>query len=119
MDARVLQVVREMETQISSRLLVPDLAERVGLSGAQLTKLFLRDTGLTTLAYLQRLRMTRARWLLEHTDISIGQIMLAVGVPDRKHFARAFRLTYGSTPRMLRMELRTPRAALSTGGRCG
>ncbi len=107
MDHRVLHLVHNMEARNSCRLTVSDLAAEVGLSVPQLTGLFLRDTGLTASAYLHRLRMSRARWLLEQTALPVGQIMAAVGISDRKHFARGFRLTYGLTPRMLRLRLRT------------
>jgi len=107
MDARVRYLVHEMEARLGCRLAASELAGEVGLSVAQVTRLFLRDTGLTTRAYLQRLRMSRARWLLEHTSFSIAQIMTAVGMSDRKHFARGFRLAHGATPRALRMQLRS------------
>ena len=107
MDARVRQLVHEMEARIASRLTLSELATAADLSAAQLTRLFIRDTGLTPRAYLHRLRITRARWLVEHTVLPMAQIMAAVGISDRKHFARAFRLAYGSTPRVLRAQLRT------------
>jgi transcriptional regulator GlxA family with amidase domain len=107
MDYRVLHLAHEMDVRISCRLTVAELAAEVGLSVSQLTSLFLRDTGLTPGDYLQRQRMSRARWLLEQTSLSVAQTMTAVGIADRKHFARGFRLAYGLTPRMLRLQRRT------------
>jgi two-component system response regulator YesN len=48
--------------------------------------------------YQKRLRMQKARELLEESFLSIKEIMMETGIQDRNHFARTFRKMYGSTP---------------------
>lgn len=88
------------------RIRIADLAAAVGLSGSQLGRLFRRDTGTTPAAYLQQLRMTRARMLIERSSLSVSEVMAQVGIADPSHFARDFRLAHGFSPRTLRQQLR-------------
>ena len=113
MDPRVAQVIGIMEERLQHRLTIPELARAVDLSVAQLTRLFRVQTGVTPRVFLHHLRMMRARVLVERTTLPIAEIMAAVGISDRTHFARDFKRTYGFTPRTLRVQLKVspPRRA--------
>jgi transcriptional regulator GlxA family with amidase domain len=106
-DGRVTRTIDRMEEQLHRRLTVTELASTVGLSVAQLARIFRDATGQTPGAYLHELRMRRARILVERTSLTISEVMLQVGISDRSHFARAFRRAYGSCPRTLRVQLRS------------
>jgi AraC family transcriptional regulator, glycine betaine-responsive activator len=108
-DARVQAAIEQMEAQLDRPLRVNELAKAAGLSVAQFTRLFKRHTGTTPAAYLHARRMARARVLVERTSLSIREVMGQVGIGDRRHFARHFRLQYGFTPRTLRLLQRTRR----------
>jgi transcriptional regulator GlxA family with amidase domain len=45
------------------------------------------------------MRMERARDLLEHSTMSVREIGLACGYASFSSFVRAFRKTYGKTPK--------------------
>ena len=62
-DPRVQQTIDTMTTRLHTRLVVGELAGAVGLSVAQLARLFRRDTGTTPGVFLRRLRQARARAL--------------------------------------------------------
>ena len=106
MDARVKRTIDRMEDEIHRRLTVPELARVAGLSTAQLTRLFREATGLTPGAFLRDLRMTRARLLLERTNLSVGEVMVRVGIWDRSHFARDFHRAHGVAPSAVREQLK-------------
>lgn len=107
MDIRIRRTIERMEEQLHRRLTVTDLAAAVGLSVAQLTRLFRQTTGCTPGAYLQALRLQRARILVERTSLPVGEVMVQVGIFDRSHFTRAFRRAHGVCPRILRVQLRS------------
>lgn len=48
--------------------------------------------------------MTKAAELLKLTSLSIADIGNAVGYPNQLHFSRAFKNTYGTSPRSWRNE---------------
>ncbi len=104
MDPRVRQTIATMEEQLHRRVNTADLARATGLSVSHLTRLFRAATGRAPSAFLHDLRMARARILVEHTSLTIAEVMAQVGISDRSHFARDFRRAYGITPRMLRVQ---------------
>ena len=54
--------------------------------------------------FLISYRMTKAAELLKLTSLSIADIGNAVGYPNQLHFSRAFKNTYGTSPRSWRTE---------------
>ena len=106
MDDRVRRTIERMQEQLHRRLTIPERATTVSLSVAQLTRLFRAETGHTPSAFLHRLRMTRARLLVERTSLSIQDVMTQVGISDRSHFARDFKRAHGYGPRELRLQHR-------------
>ena len=52
--------------------------------------------------YLQRLRLRRARLLIERTFLSVKEVMALVGYNDPSHFSRDFRHEHGVAPTELR-----------------
>lgn len=106
MDPRVEEAIAFIQTHLETPIAVPDVASRVQLSVSQLTRLFRRDTGTTPTTYMHRLRMDRARTLIERTSLSVAEVMAQVGIADPSHFARDFRMAHGFSPRALRRHLR-------------
>ena len=98
-----------MHRNMSEALTIATLAERVNLSRSRLTTLFVAQTGVAPMRYLQRARRRRARLLVERTFLSVKEIMAVVGYSDPSHFARDFRREHGVAPTALRSEeLTTP-----------
>ena len=106
LDTRVRHAIDRIEEQLHRPLTTEELARSAGLSVAQFTRLFRQATGTTPGVFLRRLRLARARLLIERTALSVADVMAQVGVTDRSHFARDFRSAHGFSPRMLRMHLR-------------
>jgi transcriptional regulator GlxA family with amidase domain len=106
MDRRIELAIATMESELRGDVSIATLASAAGLSASRFGRLFREATGYTPSAYLRRLRLTRARVLLERTSLSVAEIMTQVGVRDPSHFARDFRREYGVGPRALRQQLR-------------
>ena len=75
MDPRVENTLAFIDTHLHTALAMPALAARVELSTSQLTRLFRRAAGATPTAYIHRLRMERARVLIERTSLSVAEVM--------------------------------------------
>ena len=106
MDHRVTRVIERMHERLHTEATIDTLAAEVGLSTSRLGFLFRLETGASPGAFLHRLRMERARLLLESTSLSVGEVMRQVGLADPSHFARDFRNAYGLSPRAYRLQLR-------------
>jgi AraC-like DNA-binding protein len=80
------------------RTSVTALATMVGLSPSQLTALFRERLGVTPLQFQVQLRMTRARELLDGTDLPIAAVARDTGYDDPMYFSRQFTRIHGMSP---------------------
>lgn len=79
-------------------LTVDDLAARAGLSRAHFSREFARAFGESPHAYLLTRRLERAATLLRHTDWSVAEICLSVGLRSVGSFTTSFTRTFGEPP---------------------
>ncbi len=63
---------------------------------------FRRATGYSVVEYQTRVRMGRARELLDTTDRTIASVAREVGYGDPLYFSRQFRRIHGTSPRTYR-----------------
>lgn len=87
-------------------LTVEDLAREAQVSAGHLGETFKRRTGLTIHQYLTKIRIERARALLEETELSITAICHRVGFEDSGYLSRMFKRELGTTPRAYRQAVR-------------
>jgi len=113
-DYRVEQAIILVETNLKSGLRVDWLARQLGVSTSHLQHLFKNETGTTLLRYQQRIRIERARKLLEETNLSVKEIVSEVGGRDMSHFVRDFRKAQGLSPRCYRLNFLQVRGQQNT-----
>ena len=101
-DWRITWAVDHMQRHVADTITVPELAAKVNLSPSRFRELFSRQTGLGPVEYLQRLRLRRARLLIERTFLTVKEVMALVGYNDPSHFTRDFRRHHGINPSALR-----------------
>lgn len=97
-DSTVLQVQHWMEGAVNGDLSVRALAQRAGQSERTFLRKFKAATGMSPNAYVQQLRVEKARGILERTQEPIAQIAWAVGYRDISAFGRVFRDITGVNP---------------------
>lgn len=91
--------------QSSPSVTIAQLATELGYHRTHLTKLFKREMGLTPVAYLQQLRIERARSLLAE-PLSVEEVALSVGYSDPLYFSKSFKKMTGHTPSEYRRKMR-------------
>lgn len=79
-----------------------DLAAYLGIGRAHLTNIFKRQTGMTVFAYIQEVRLIKARAMLRDTKASLKQIAYDLGYCSPSAFSNAFHASTGQTPREYR-----------------
>ncbi|MDF2925668.1 MAG: two component transcriptional regulator, AraC family [Paenibacillaceae bacterium] len=82
----------------SKEISLEDVSEHVYLSSGYFSKLFKQYTGENYIDYLIRIRMEKAKELLETTVYKTFVIGEAVGYPNTKYFFRLFKKYTGLTP---------------------
>lgn len=106
-EALARQMIRYMSTQYAEPISIERMAESLGYNRAYLSRLFKRQTGMTPVTFLLKLRIDKARQLLrERRELTVEQIAASVGLQDPLYFSKQFRRFYGQSPTSYREEMR-------------
>ncbi len=101
-DVRVTRVIKLMESNLEEPLSMTELTRRVGLSTRHLERVFREVFDETPARFYKRLRVRRARAMIEETLIPLIDVAVATGFCSHNALARAVREEYGSTPSRMR-----------------
>ena len=95
-DNRIVQNALDyMEENYNEHLTLPVVADQIFVSQWHLSKLISRTRGESFNDILNGIRISRAKELLEHTNLQIQEISSRVGFNDVTHFARVFKKQTG------------------------
>lgn len=94
----VRQGIGFMEENYQTPLQLPDVAREVTLSPFHYARLFKRSTGIPVMEYLLRYRLSRAKYLLDSSDLSIREVAEQSGFADQSYFGKVFKKYEAMTP---------------------
>ncbi len=97
-NAHVLAALEAMEAHVANPLELSALAKIAGTSPRQLTRLFLANVDATPIAFGRKIRLEKARNLLQTAALSISEIALMTGFSSSAHFSYAYSAEYGVAP---------------------
>lgn len=90
-DNRPIRLTKQyINEHYKEPITLEDVSLVAGLSSTYLSTVFKKDTGMTFLEYLSKVRMEEAKNLLKSTNISIASICEEVGYNDVRHFTKLF-----------------------------
>ncbi|MEM9419982.1 MAG: helix-turn-helix transcriptional regulator [Planctomycetota bacterium] len=98
LPAAITDAIGFIDSRIQQNIKVRDIADHVGYSHNHLTRLFREHLETTVIAFLRSRRMQRARHLLVHSRLPIGDIGRDVGLPDPQQFNKTYRQFFGKSP---------------------
>jgi transcriptional regulator GlxA family with amidase domain len=107
-DAEIQSAQQWLRTHFSVANPVEEMIKRSKLAERTFKRRFVTATGLTPIAYVQRLRIEDAKRRLERTDASVDEISWRVGYEDSAFFRRLFKRTTGLAPGAYRKRFRIP-----------
>ena len=81
-DPRITWAVEHLHQRLHEPIAIATLAARVNLSPSRFRHLFTLQTGVGPAQYLQRLRLRRARLLIERTFLSVKEVMGLAGYSE-------------------------------------
>jgi transcriptional regulator GlxA family with amidase domain len=97
-DAAVLKVQHWLQATQARDVALESLARTAGLEERTFLRRFRKATGLTSTEYCQRLRVGRARELLQSSRLSIDRVAWEVGYADPGAFRKVFARIVGVAP---------------------
>jgi two-component system response regulator YesN len=92
---RTLQYIRKNFTQDIS---LCQAAQDIGVNSSYLSRIFKEDCGTGFAEYLNSIRVAQARYLIEHTDSKLKEIVRQAGFNNYTYFFKVFKLVTGKTP---------------------
>ncbi len=111
-DLIVRQAMQIIEQDLAEPEKLSNLSQSLGVNLRQLERRFISNIGITPREYRLRLRLARAKWLIEQTDRSMTEIALESGFNNCSHFSNTFKSHFNSKPSDVRRTAR--RGALLT-----
>ncbi|MCF5126501.1 helix-turn-helix domain-containing protein, partial [Pseudomonas lactis] len=97
-SAPLREVVKLMDANLEEPLELDQLAVYAGRSRRQLERLFKEQLGTTPQRYYMELRVTEARRLLQHTELSQVDVLVACGFVSPSHFSKCYSAYFGYRP---------------------
>jgi len=110
-DAEIESAQQWLRDHFSVANPVEEMIKRSKLAERTFKRRFVAATGLTPIAYVQRLRVEDAKRRLERTDAAVDEISWRVGYEDPAFFRRLFKRTTGVAPGAYRKRFRIPEFA--------
>ncbi|MET3595054.1 transcriptional regulator GlxA family with amidase domain [Mesorhizobium shonense] len=95
---KLLRVTKHMERHIEETTSLGEIARAVSLSRRQIERLFRKHIQISPMQYYSRLRLERARQLLEMTDMPVIEVAVACGFISSSHFTKSFKDHFGVLP---------------------
>lgn len=97
------QVIQYLESHLTEPVSILSLADAIGLNSEYLCTVFKKETGLTIVQYAQRLKIGRARMLLErYPEKDAAEIGRECGYESPSYFGLQFKRITGTTPNRYR-----------------
>jgi len=102
-DERIKRVIDYMVRSLGENLTIEALARHANLSVSHFACVFKHRTGFPALDYFARLKMQRACFLLDTTNLPVKAIASELGFDDPLYFSRRFRRVHDCSPVQYRL----------------
>lgn len=94
----VNDIIYYLETYHAEDISLESLSSKMYISPAYISKLFKEETGDTPINYLIKVRMNKAKELLENEEMPIKEVANLVGYQDAYHFSKLFKKYFNIPP---------------------
>ena len=96
-----------MEENFNKNFSIEHLAKKVCTSKFHFSRIFKKQMGLTCTEYLNKVRVKKAKNLLNNDQLSISEICFLTGYNDLTYFGKVFKTLEGISPSDYRKNLTT------------
>jgi AraC family transcriptional regulator len=112
--SKLRQVTEYINEHLHQDLKLIEIAAIAQMSPYHFLRLFKQSLGITPHQYILQRRIEKAKYLLQHSQLSIAAIAFKVGFCDQSHLTRYFKRIVGLTPKQLLQKRTACRSAPRT-----
>nr|WP_318384484.1 HTH-type transcriptional activator RhaR [uncultured Enterobacter sp.] len=112
-EALLDKLITALAGSMNRPFLLEQFCEAHQCSERTLRQQFRAQTGMTINHYLRQLRICHAQYLLQHTELMIGEIAMRCGFEDSNYFSVVFTRETGATPSHWRSRSRAVKTPIS------
>ncbi|MFB5265244.1 helix-turn-helix domain-containing protein [Paenibacillus enshidis] len=94
----ITEACRYVALHIGRRICLDEVAEHLHLNASYFSRLFKKEMGMTFIEYVTRMKVERAKELLDHTGHTVGEICELLGYDNQSYFIKTFKVHTGATP---------------------
>ncbi len=98
----VLDAIHYVTLHLNHRITLDEVAEHLFMNPSYFSRLFRKETGVTFIEYVNRMKVERAKELLDQTSLPVAKIGEALGYDNHSYFIKMFRSQAGVTPQEYR-----------------
>ena len=102
LDVSFSQIVEYLNEHIGENINLERLTKEFLINRNKLNDIFVKESSMTCMNYLLKLRLDLAKVLLSTTQIPIGEVSARVGFEDSNYFAKVFKKHEGMSPKTFR-----------------
>jgi transcriptional regulator GlxA family with amidase domain len=114
-DGEILSAQHWLSRNFAVASPIDEVVKRSKLATRTFKRRFVQATGITPIAYVQRLRIEEAKRRLERTNVAVDEISWRVGYEDSAFFRRLFKRVTGMAPGAYRKRFCLPEFAQPHG----
>lgn len=105
-DEDVMKIKNYIENHYSEKISASSIARHVNCSISALYTIFNEKIGMPPSHYINQVRISHAQYFLSSSNMTIGEVALAVGIQDPAYFSRLFKSLTGKRAGVFRKEER-------------
>jgi len=94
----ILDAISYVTKNLEKRISLEEVAGYLFLNQSYFSRLFKKEMGETFIEYVTKMKVTRAKELLEQTTESVGKICERLGYDNQSYFIKLFKTHVGVTP---------------------